>query len=63
MHPTSQQSSHEITAEELILLRKQQVLLIDDQLAGHKLQQQIRPKTPWQAQGISFEHCVVPALY
>ncbi len=63
MHSTSQQSSHKITAEELILLRKQQALLIDDQLAGHKLQQQIRPKTPWQAQGISFEHCVVPALY
>ncbi|QEY58773.1 serine/threonine-protein phosphatase [Pseudomonas sp. C27(2019)] len=65
MHSTSQQPkpSHNITAKDLLLLRKQQALLTDDQLAGQKLQQQIRPKAPWHAQGINFEHCVVPALY
>src|SRR5690554_5963681 len=63
MHSTSPQPSHTIAAEELLLLRKQQALLIDDQRVGQQLQQQVRPKTPWQAQGIRFEHCVVPALY
>ena len=63
MHSTSRQPSLKNAAEELLLLHKQQASLIDDQLAGKKLQQQIRPKTPWQTQGISFEHCVVPALY
>src|SRR5690554_6414049 len=63
MHSTSQQPSPSDLTEELNALRKQQAALIDDQLAGRQLQQQIRPKTPWQAQGITFAHCVVPALH
>lgn len=50
-------------SEELHLLQKQHALLLEDQRAGQQLQQQIRPKTPWEAQGIKFEHCVVPSLY
>ncbi len=63
MHSTSQQSSQQTASEELLILHKQRALLIDDQLAGQYLQKQIRPVTPWDAQGIKFEHCVVPALY
>jgi len=63
MDSISQQPSHTSTSEELLLLHKQHSLLLDDQRAGRYLQQQLRPKTPWQAQGITFEHCVVPALY
>ncbi|MDY0248731.1 MAG: PP2C family protein-serine/threonine phosphatase [Pseudomonas sp.] len=44
-------------------MQKQHTLLLDDQRAGLQLQQQIRPKTPWEAQCIKFEHCVIPALY
>lgn len=50
-------------SKELLFLQKQHTLLLEDQRAGQQLQQLIRPSTPWQAQGISFEHCVVPALY
>jgi len=63
MHSISQQSSHKSAAEQLLILQKQHALLIEDQQAGKQLQQHIRPVTPWQAQGIKFEHCVVPALY
>ena len=63
MHSTSQQSSHEAASEELLLLQKRYALLAEDQLAGQQLQQQIRPPNPWQAQGIQFAHCVIPALY
>ncbi len=63
MHSTSQQISHETASEELLFLQKQHILLLEDQRAGQQLQQQIRPKTPWEAQGIRFDHCVVPALY
>lgn len=63
MHSTSQPASQQTASEELLILQKQRALLIDDQLAGQYLQQQIRPVTPWDAQGIKFEHCVVPALY
>ena len=63
MHSILQQSSDASPDEALILLRQQQALLIEDQLAGRQLQQQLRPVTPWTAQGITFEHCVVPALY
>ena len=63
MHSTSQQASPQTASEELLILKKQRARLIDDQLAGQYLQPQIRPATPWDAQGIKFEHCVVPALY
>ncbi len=63
MHSTSQQNSHQTASEALLLLQKQHALLLEDQLAGRQLQQQIRPTTPWQAQGIDFAHCVIPALY
>ena len=63
MHLTPQQSSPQAASEERLLLQKQRALLIDDQRTGQYLQQQIRPVTPWQMQGIRFEHSVVPALY
>ena len=63
MHSTSQQTSHRAASEELLFLQKQHTLLLEDQRAGQQLQQQIRPKTPWEAHNIKFEHCVVPALY
>ena len=63
MHSTSQQASQLTASEELLMLKRQRAELIDDQLAGKYLQQQIRPVTPWDAQGIKFEHFVVPALY
>ena len=63
MHSTPQHSSLEAASAELLVLQKQRALLIEDQQAGKLLQQQIRPATPWQAQGIVFEHCIVPALY
>ncbi len=50
-------------SEELLFLQKQHTLLLEDQRAGQQLQQLIRPSTPWETQGITFEHCVVPALY
>ncbi len=63
MHSTPQHSSLEAASAELLVLQKQRALLIEDQVAGQLLQQQIRPATPWQAQGIVFEHYIVPALY
>ena len=63
MHSTSQQASPTTASEKLLLLQKQHTLLLDDQLAGRHLQQKIRPTTPWEAQGIRFAHCVIPALY
>lgn len=59
----SQQTDHQAAAEELLLLQKKQAALMADQLAGLRLQQKVRPASPWDAQGIRFEHCVVPALY
>ena len=59
----SQHTDDQTAAEELLLLQEKHALLMADQLAGLQLQQQVRPTTPWDAQGIRFEHCVVPALY
>lgn len=63
MESLERQHNSASVSEELLLLQKQQALLLSDQLAGKHLQQQLRPQTPWQAQGLTFEHYVLPALY
>ena len=60
MHLTPQQSSPQAASEELLLLQKQRALLIDDQRTGQYLQQQIRPVTPWQMQGIGLSTALFP---
>ena len=59
----SQQTDHQAAAKALLLLQEKQAALMADQLAGLRLQEKVRPATPWTAQGIRFEHCIVPALY
>lgn len=63
MDPNSQQPRQNTAAEELLMVQKQNAALIEDQLVGRKLQQRLRPDTPWHAQGLTFQHCVIPALY
>lgn len=63
MHSTSKSYHHEAASEDLLQLRKRCALLLEDQLAGQQLQQQIRPASPWHAQGVQVAHCVIPALY
>ncbi len=63
MHLIPHHNSQETASDTLRVLQKKQAALIEDQLTGKLLQQQARPKTPWCAHGIKFEHSVIPALY
>lgn len=63
MHSTSQQSHSDSALQKQQMTLQHCAALLDDQLVAKALQQQIRPVTPWHAQGIVFEHCVVPALH
>ncbi len=63
MHLIPHQNSQETASDTLLVLQRQQAALIEDQLTGKLLQQQARPITPWHTQGMTFEHCVIPALY
>ena len=38
-------------------------LLQEDQNAGRQVQMNMLPSTPWQADGLRFEHQIIPSLY
>lgn len=59
----SQQAHPKSAAEALQLLQKHNTVLLKDQLAGRVMQDQIRPVSPWQHQGIKFESYFLPALH
>lgn len=63
MHLIPQYNSQETASNTRLVLQKQHAALIEDQLTGKLLQQQARPITPWHMHDITFEHCVIPALY
>lgn len=63
MDSISPQGSTKSSAQELRLLRQQHAVLQEDQLLGRQLQQQLRPANPWQVQGLTIAHCIIPALH
>ena len=62
MDSNSQQNGSMSTVQELLMLRKHAVLQ-EDQLVGRQLQQQLRPASSCQLQGVTIEHCIIPALH
>lgn len=63
MDSINQGQGHDTALQKLQALQKEHAAVLEDQLTGQLLQQQLRPSSPWQTQGVTFEHYVLPALY